>query len=314
MEHVILDTDPGVDDALAIMLAFASPELKVEAVTTVVGNVSLEQGSVNALKLLEFLGVDDVPVAAGAVKPMLRASRDARGVHGDTGLGKAVLPEPKLQLDPRTAVEVILQKADEYDGGLTLIPVGPLTNVAAAVLARPGIVEQLERIVIMGGAFGLTPYGRGNVNSVAEFNIWHDPEAAQIVFDAGVPLTAVGLDVTTDPSNQMSKEMHAEIDDLGTPRAKLVADLYRGNVMRRGYASLHDPIAVAAVLAPDIIGAEGHRVDVECVSELSRGQTVVKRLFHRPANPEEQNVDVCVSVDGGRFLGLVMDRVVRGVS
>lgn len=313
MEPVIIDTDPGVDDALAILLAFASPELKVEALTTVVGNVSLEQGSVNALKLLEFLGVDDVPVAAGAVKPMLRGSRDARSVHGDTGLGNAVLPEPKLRLDSRTAVEVILQKADEFDGGLTLIPIGPLTNVAAAVLARPGIVEQLERVVIMGGAFGLTPYGRGNVNSVAEFNIWHDPEAAQVVFDSGVPLTAVGLDVTTDPSNQMSKEMHGEIDGLGTPRAGLVADLYRGGVMRRGYASLHDPIAVAAVLAPDIVEVERHRVDVECVSELSRGQTVVKRRFHRPAEPEEMNVDVCVKVDGGRFLGLVMDRVVGGV-
>ena len=314
MEHVIIDTDPGVDDALAIMLAFASPELRVEAVTTVVGNVSLEQGSVNALKLLEFLGVDDVPVAAGAAKPMLRGSRDARGVHGNTGLGEAVLPEPRLRLDPRSAVEVILQKADELDGGLTLIPIGPLTNVAAAILARPRIVGQLERVVIMGGAFGLTPYGRGNVNSVAEFNIWHDPEAAQIVFDSGVPLTAVGLDVTTDPSNQMSKEMHAEIDALGTPRARLVADLYRGGIMRRGYASLHDPIAVAAVLAPDIVEVERHRVDVECVSELSRGQTVVRRRFHRPPEPEELNVDVCVGVDGGRFLGLVMDRVVGGVA
>jgi inosine-uridine nucleoside N-ribohydrolase len=175
-------------------------------------------------------------------------------------------------------------------------------------------VEQLERVVIMGGAFGLTPYGRGNVNSVAEFNIWHDPEAAQVVFDSGVPLTAVGLDVTTDPSNQMSLEMHAEIDGRGTPRAKLVADLYRGNVMRRGYASLHDPIAVAAVLAPDIVGVERHRVDVECVSDLSRGQTVVKRLFHRPAEAEELNVDVCVRVDGERFLDLIMYRVVGGVA
>jgi len=211
-------------------------------------------------------------------------------------------------------VEVILQKADELDGGLTLIPIGPLTNVAAAMLARPRIVEQLKRVVIMGGAFGLTPYGKGNVNSVAEFNIWHDPEAAQIVFDSGVPLTAVGLDVTTDPSNQMSKEMHAEIDGLGTPRARLVADLYRGGVMRRGRASLHDPIAVAAVLAPDIVEVERQRVDVECVSELSRGQTVVKRRFHRPPEPEELNVDVCVRVDGERFLGLVMDRVVGGVA
>ncbi|MBC8497508.1 nucleoside hydrolase, partial [Candidatus Bathyarchaeota archaeon] len=287
MEHIIIDTDPGVDDALAILLAFASPELNVEAVTIVVGNVSLEQGSVNALKLLEFLGVDDVPVAAGAVKPMLRGSRDARSVHGDTGLGEAVLPEPRLRLDSRTAVEVILQKADEYEGELTLIPVGPLTNIAAAVLARPRIVEQLERVVIMGGAFGLTPYGKGNVNSVAEFNIWHDPEAAQVVFDSGVPLTAVGLDVTTDPSNQMSKEMHGEIDGLGTERAGLVADRYRGNVLRRGDASLHDPRAVAAVLAPDRAGGERQRGDVEGERARCRGQTEGKGRFHPPGGPTE---------------------------
>ena len=140
MKHVVIDTDPGVDDALAIMLAFSSPELAVEAVTTVVGNVSLAQGSVNALKILEFLGVGDVPVAAGAAKPILRDPRDPSGVHGFRGMGEAVLPEPKLTLDRRTAAEVILEKADEFDGELTLIPIGPLTNVASAFLARPGIV------------------------------------------------------------------------------------------------------------------------------------------------------------------------------
>ena len=176
LKHVLIDADPGVDDALALLLAFSSPELRVEGLTTVAGNVSLDLGSLNALKLLDFLGVENVPVVAGAEKPLLRKCRDASSIHGETGLGGAALPEPKGRLDERGAVEFILEKADELGKDLILIPIGPLTNIAAAILARPSMVREISGLVIMGGAFNLTPYEHGNVSPVAEFNVWHNPE------------------------------------------------------------------------------------------------------------------------------------------
>jgi len=313
LRHVIIDTDPGVDDALALMLAFSSPELRVEAVTTVVGNVSHEKAHRNALKMLEFLGVTDVPVARGAAKPLLRPPLDAEEVHGKTGLGDAVLPEPKLRSDERTAVGLILEKAEELKGRLTLVAIGPLTNIAAAVLAEPRLPDQVAGLVIMGGAFNVTPYGHGNVTPVAEFNIWHDPEAAKIVFDSGMQVTAVGLDVTTHPDSRLSPSRFKEIEGMGTRRSRLVADLCRSLVQRFGGFSLHDPLAVAAAADPSLVETRRFVVDVETTGELTRGQTIADR--RRPGHirrRREPNVDVCVSVDGDRFLELFMDRVVRG--
>ncbi len=312
MKRVIIDTDPGVDDALALMLAFNSPELKVEAVTTVVGNVSLEMTTNNALKILEFLGASDVPVAAGAAKPLLRNTIDSSDFHGKTGLGEAVLPEPKFALDSRTAIQLIVEKADELCNELTLLPIGPLTNIASAILAKPEIVEQISGLVLMGGAFNLTPYGHGNVNAVAEFNVWHDPEAAKIVFDSGVPVMAVGLDVTSDPSNRLSPDMFDEIEVLGTRRAGLVADLCRDFVRRYKGMSLHDPMAIAAATDPSLVETVRFKVDVETVSDLTRGMTVVERRPSRRLVGAEANVDICVSVDSERFLKLFMERVVHG--
>jgi inosine-uridine nucleoside N-ribohydrolase len=313
LKHVIIDTDPGVDDALAILLAFSSPELHVEGLTTVIGNVSLEKGNLNALKLLEFLGVDDIPVASGAEKPLLWSGRDASSVHGETGLGGATLPEPKGSLDDRGAVDFILEKVDELGRELILVPIGPLTNIAEAILARPGIAEETLGLVIMGGAFNLTPYGQGNVTPVAEFNIWHDPEAAKIVFDSGIPITAIGLDVTTDPSNRLLKPSFKEIEALGTRRAKFVSDLCRPLIEKSGGVSLHDPLAVASVIDPTLIGTESVHVEVETRGEVTRGMTLVdQRRMHR-GEPKDENVDVCVSVDGPRFLEMISERVVGGL-
>ena len=312
MRHII-DTDPGVDDALALMLAFNSPELKVEAVTTVAGNVNQEKAHKNALKILEFLGVRHVPVARGAAKPLLRESSDAEEIHGKMGLGDAVLPEPRLRSDERSAVELILEKAEDLRGVLTLVALGPLTNIASAILVEPGMVDEVAGLVIMGGAFNVTPYGHGNVTAVAEFNIWCDPEAARIVFKSGIPVTAVGLDITTHPDNRLSKSRFEEIEKLGTSRASLVADLCRSIVHRFGGLSLHDPLAIAAALDPSLVRTERFFVDVETVGELTRGQTVAERRDPRHVwRRSEPNVDICVSVDGERSLRLFMDRVVHG--
>jgi len=312
LKHVLIDTDPGVDDALALLLAFSSPELRVEGLTTVAGNVSLDLGSLNALKLLDFLGVEGVPVAAGAEKPLLRRCRDASSIHGETGLGGATLPEPNGSLDERGAVEFILEKVDELGRDLTLIPIGPLTNIAGAILARPSVIDEISGLVIMGGAFNLTPYGHGNVSPVAEFNVWHDPEAAKIVFDSGIPITAIGLDVTTDPSNCLSAAKFKEIEATGTRRSSLMADLCRPLVERKGSVSLHDPLTVASVIDPSLVVTERVAVEVETRGEVTRGMTLVDRRRTHRGESKEANVEACVSVDGVRFLDLIFERVVRG--
>jgi inosine-uridine nucleoside N-ribohydrolase len=311
LKHIILDTDPGVDDALALLLAFGSPELTVEAVTTVVGNVSHEKGHRNAKQLLEFLGRTDVPVCGGAVSPLVRELRHAEEVHGETGLGGASLPEPRMKSDSRSAVQVIHQKADELGKDLTLVAVGPLTNVAAAVVGDPELPSKVNGLVMMGGAYSLTPYGHGNVTAVAEFNVWHDPDAAKIVFNSGIPMVCAGLDTTTHPDNRLSVDMLKEIEALGTRRSRLVVDLCRGIVDRLKGFSLHDPMAVAYLVDPTVFETRRCRVDVETCGELTRGMTVVGRRHHRIVE-EEAYHEVIVEVDAERFHDLIMDRVVKG--
>ena len=308
MKHIILDTDPGIDDALAFLLVFNSPEVKVEAVTTVAGNVNHTKTHRNAKKLLEFIGATDVPVCAGAEKPLIRVMSHAEEFHGKTGLGDAELPEPTIPTDPRNAVEMILEKADELGKKLTLVAIGPLTNIASALLADPTLPEKVDKLVIMGGAYNLTPYGLGNANAVAEFNIWHDPEAAKIVFNSGLPIVVAGLDTTTHPDYRMSVEMFNEIKAKKDRRSKLVVDLCRSLVEKFNGFSLHDPQALAYVIDPTMFKTEKYKVDIEVHGELTQGMTVVERRYYRRVK-EDPNTEIIVAVDAKRFLGLIMDRV-----
>ncbi len=311
MSRVIIDTDPGVDDALALILALSSPEIRVEAVTTVVGNVSQDKAHINALKILEFLDAWEIPVARGAIKPLLREASHAEDVHGRGGLGEVALPEPRLRSSEDTAVKLILEKASKLGKGLTIVALGPLTNIASALLADPRVAEMVAGLVMMGGAYHLTPYGHGNVTPVAEFNIWHDPEAAKIVFESGIPLKAVGLDITADPYNSLSVDLYRRIDGLGTRRSRLVADLCRGFMKRFGLVQLHDPIALAVALNPQLAETRRFYVQVETLGLLTRGQTVLDRRG-RHAEEERPNVEVCVSLDSERFMELFMERVAYG--
>lgn len=311
VKRIVLDTDPGVDDALAFMLAFASPELSVEAVTTVAGNVSQEKAHRNAKQLLEFLGRADVPVCAGAEKSLLRGARDASEFHGAAGLGGATLPEPAMATDPRSAARMITEKARELGRDLTLMAIGPLTNVAAAILGDPTLPTSVNGLIIMGGAFGLTPYGVGNANAVAEFNIWHDPEAARIVFGSGIPVVCAGLDTTTHPDYRMSPKMFEEITARGTERSRLIGDLCGGIVRRFNGFSLHDPMAIAYAVDPTIFRTEKHRVDVETAGELTLGMTVVdRRRFHRAQG--DANAEIIVEADAARFHRLISERAAEG--
>ena len=202
---VILDCDPGHDDALAILLALARPELRVLAVTTVAGNAPLAATARNALRVLTLLGRTDVPVAAGAAAPLRRPLRVSANVHGASGLDGADLPEPAVAPRPEGALELLRRTLEAADGPVTLIPTGPLTNIALLVRTYPALLERIGAICLMGGAVG-----EGNVTASAEFNIWADPEAAAIVFECGRPLTMIGLDVT-----HQARLTHADAERSG---------------------------------------------------------------------------------------------------
>lgn len=312
MKRILLDTDPGVDDALAFLLTFSSPEIEVEAVTTVDGNVDVEKETRNARQLLEFLGRSDIPVARGAEHPMLRQMTHAESFHGKTGLMDVVLPEPKMKLDRRSAAQLIIDEANRLGKELTIVAIGPLTNVAAAILTDPTIPEKVRGLVIMGGAFCLTPYGSGNANAVAEFNIWHDPDAAKIVFDCGIPITCIGLDTTTHPDYRMSKAMYEEMTTKKTKRSKLIEGLCGALVERYDGVSIHDPMALAYVADPTMFKTEKYRVEVETVGTQTVGMTVVdRRRFHRQTNIEAKH-EIVIEVDASRFFKMIRDRVGKG--
>jgi inosine-uridine nucleoside N-ribohydrolase len=306
MKRIILDTDPGVDDALAFLLAFNSPKINVEAVTTVAGNVNHAKAHLNAKKLLGFLGETDVPLCGGAPKPLIRTIGNAEEFHGKTGLGNAVLPVPKMETSPFNAVEMILKKVEDLGKNLTIVAIGPLTNIASAILADPGLPEKVNGLVIMGGAFYLTPYGYGNANAVAEFNVWYDPEAAKIVFNSGITLTCAGLDTTTNPDYKMSPYMFNKICEKKTEKAGFVVDLCNDIMERFNAFSLHDPMAIAYLINQSIFRTGTFSIDVETQGELTRGMTVVERRTHRI---NDTNAEIVLEVDAEKFHNLIIDGV-----
>jgi inosine-uridine nucleoside N-ribohydrolase len=309
-KEIVLDVDAGVDDALAILLAVRSPELRIRAITTVSGNVHVDKTSINVLKVLEAIGVSEIPVAKGMAKPLLRHLEVAEDFHGKDGLGDSDLPPPKLQLDKRHAVDLLLEETSAQPGKITVVATCPLTNIATALLREPRFAENVRELVIMGGAYGLTAYGYGNANAVAEFNIYVDPEAASIVFRSGIPLTCVGLDVTTDPKATLTMDLHRRIDRSKTDSAKIAARTTRQLITRYGLFHLHDPMAVAEVVDPSLFTTKKYHVDIETVSNLTRGQTVVDRRDWLPQSQKRPpNSSVCTGIDGERFLKMFMQRV-----
>ena len=308
MKRLIFDCDPGIDDALAIMLAASSPELRLEAITTVAGNVPVQRATENALKILELLGVEDVPVAVGASKPLRRKLVTAEHFHGPDGLGGVSLPKPRLRPVETYAPDLIVESARRLSGELTIVATGPLTNVASALMREPELPKLVRELVIMGGAYSLTPYGYGNVTPVSEFNFYVDPDAARVVLEAGFRARAVGLDVTTDPRASVGPELHRKLKSMGRIGG-VIHDMLRNPIRRFGVFNLHDPMAVAVLVEPSLFEFKPFRVYVETEGTFSRGQSIVER---RPWVRVEPNLDVCVSVDGPGFLKLFLDRVVHG--
>ena len=301
---IILDCDPGHDDAIALLLALGSPELELLGVTTTYGNQTLEKTTANALRVLELAGRGDVPVAAGASAPLERKLVVAAHVHGESGLDGPTLPPPSLAPVSEDAVEWMAGVVADAAGPVTLIPTGPLTNVAR-YLDEHG-AEGLERIVLMGGAIA-----EGNMTPAAEFNVWADPEAAQAVLDAPLDVTMIGLDVThkavTGPDVQRRLR---DAGSIGVFVAELVDffTVYHRETYGWDGAPIHDAVAVAHVLRPGLVQTKLRNVEVERESELCRGRTVVD-LWHRTDRPA--NAHVGVDLDSAAFFDLLVERIGR---
>jgi inosine-uridine nucleoside N-ribohydrolase len=294
---ILLDCDPGHDDAIALLLALASPELELLGVTTVAGNQTLEKTTANAIRVLEHVGREDVPVAAGADRPLVREPFVAAYVHGETGLDGPDLPPPRGTPIDQHAVDFL---AARIEPGVVLVPTGPLTNVALLLARYPE--KRPDRIVLMGGAIA-----EGNVTPAAEFNIWCDPEAAARVFTSGIELTMVGLDVT---HRALFTRRHAERLEgrAGTMVRELLAFYNRFHEEVYGFdgSPIHDALAVAQVFRPDLVETKDRGVKVDTESELSRGRTLVD-LWGRAK--WEPNCHVGVDVDAEGFCELLVERI-----
>ncbi len=280
MIPVVLDVDTGVDDALALGLALALPELRVVAVTTVAGNVDVEQATQNTRRVLDWFGAVSIPVARGASQPLLRPHQDAREFHGTDGLGGAMLtPRRSGPILDTAAPEVMVRTARRYAGSLRLVCLGPLTNLAMAVRLEPRLPEFIERLIVMGGAFAVP----GNVTPFAEFNVWSDPEAAHIVAEAGFRTIWVGLDVTT--AVRFYRAVRESLAGSNLPGARLAYEVSRWAFDQRGIDSfaLHDPVAVAVAAQPDLVTGERAVVQVLTSPNEIRGRTVWRAQTHAPA-------------------------------
>ncbi|MDP9160384.1 MAG: nucleoside hydrolase [Acidobacteriota bacterium] len=271
--RVIIDTDPGVDDALALLLALRSPELKIEAITPVAGNVPLDLTLPNALRMVEISGREDIPVAAGAKSPLMRRLVTAAYAHGENGLGGAVFPEPRIKPVSEPASEFIGHIVRKYPHEVSLITLGPLTNVAAALQADDQLAGMIKGLIMMGGSLS-----GGNITPAAEFNIYVDPEAARIVFQSGIPLRMVGLDVTrkTSLTDEHVRRLQAAQSSVSQAAAKIARNAI-DHTRAQGFMvgpNLHDSLAVAAFLNPSLIKWKKYYVDVETAGELTAGETL----------------------------------------
>ena len=304
---VILDVDPGHDDAVALMLACGHPDLDLLAVTTVAGNVSLDKTTRNALRVLSLVGRDDVPVGRGASEPLERPLHTAEDIHGESGLdGPEEIPDAGFGPDERDAVALLSDTIRASSEPVTLIPLGPLTNIALLLREHRDLRDRIAGISLMGGSMGL-----GNTTPAAEFNIYVDPEAAREVFESGLPITMLGLDAThqagADPD---VRERLRKTGLVGSVVADFL-DFFAATYERTfGFDSppLHDPVAVAAVVEPDLLKTRPMRVDVECESDLTRGETVCD---YYGVTGKKPNAEVGVELDQVNFFKLLHGTLAR---
>jgi purine nucleosidase len=323
-KKIILDTDPGTDDAMALMLALNSPELDLRAITVVPGNVTARQGLENALRMVSLANRCDIPVAAGAQHPLFQKLVTAEFWHGKNGLANIELPASKCKVDPRYAADLIIELIHANPHEITLVPVGPLTNIALALERDPSIAPLVKEVVLMGGSIK-----GGNVNAAAEANIYNDPEAAQLVFQAGWPLTMVGLDVgdktlfSRKYLDQLGKT-HGPVNDFIYGVAKFLVEL--SEKFGDTGSPMYDPLAVGVAIDSALVTAPDMHVDVETRGDFTRGETVANRrnevernvLHHSPDGDRyiiegldkvAPNAKVCIDVQSEKFLQMFVARL-----
>lgn len=308
VKDIILDCDPGHDDAMALLLAVGNPAINLIGVTTVGGNQSLEKVTYNARSVLEMAHATDIPVHAGCDRPILRPQEVAASIHGETGLDGVELPEPSRPLEQGHAVNWIIDTIMSHEPGtITLVPTGPLTNIAMAVRLEPRIVERVKEIVLMGGGVHV-----GNWSAVAEFNIKVDPEAAHIVFNEAWPITMVGLDLTHQAL--CTPEVQQRIDAIDTDLSKFASGLM--DFFRLSYANnqdfvdppVHDPCTVAYLIDPTVMTTRRCPVDVEIHGDLTLGMTVADLRGPEPS-AEECHTQVALQLDFDKFWNLIINAI-----
>ncbi len=306
---IIIDTDPGQDDAVAILLALASPEFEILGVTAVAGNVPLALTEINARKICELAGRPDIKVFAGASRPLLRPLVTAEHVHGRTGLDGPVLPDPTMPLQKQHAVEFIIETLMTREAGTVILCVlGPMTNIALALIREPRIASRIKRIVAMGGGF----FEGGNMTPAAEFNIYVDPHAARVVFDADIPITLIPLDCTHQALTSAARvEKFRVMKNKSGPATAALLDFFeRFDEQKYGTdgGPLHDPCVMAWLIKPELFQSRDVNVSIECESELTMGMTVVDWWRVTGKKP---NATVCRSINAQGFFELLAERIAK---
>lgn len=305
--RIIIDTDPGVDDALTFLLALASPEIKLEAITTVHGNIGIENTTRNALAVLELANASHIPVARGCELPLVsELATSGVIVHGQSGVGRAVLPEPKSKVIDQHAIDFLIQRILAEPNQITLFTIGPMTNLALAIRKEPRIASALKELIIMGGAIRQG----GNATPLAEFNIHADAHAAHIVFHSGIPMTLIPLDVTY--KCLLSAADVKRLNKIDSPIARFVRDatsVYMDFYKKyEGFdgCALHDPLTLATIIAPELLTIEEHYIDVDIAGGVSMGNTFADfmKVSKKPAN-----MKVALDVRGRDFIELFIERM-----
>ena len=308
MSHpIIIDTDPGQDDAVAILLALASPEINILGITAVAGNVPLALTEVNARKICELAGRPDIKVYSGAIRPMLRTLVTAEHVHGRTGLDGPELPYPTMPLQSQYAVDFIVETLMQHPSGtVTLCCLGPLTNIGLALVREPRIAPRIKRIIAMGGGF----FEGGNVTPTAEFNIYVDPQAARLVFASNIPITLIPLDCTHQALTTRARVEKFRVmpNKTGPATAQLLDFFERFDEQKYGTdgGPLHDPCVIAWLLHPELFTSRDVNVSIECESELTMGMTVIDWWS---VTDRKANATVCRRINADGFFELLTNRL-----
>jgi len=303
--RIIIDTDPGIDDALTFLLAIASPEIKLEALTTTQGNVTVEKATRNALSILELAGASHIPVAQGSVFPLVQPLLASDHIHGATGIGNSKLPEPRTKPVPGHAVDYLIERMLAEPNEISIFPIGPLTNIAMAIRKEPNFAKAIRELVIMGGAI----QEAGNRTPLAEFNIFDDPHAAHIVFHSGIPITLIPLDVT---HKCLLKQEHVDrLLKIHSPISRFIkeaVEVYLKFSHDRGFegSALHDPLTLATILAPKLLTLKEYYVDVDISGGVSMGKTFADIY---KITKKAVNMKVAMQVRGEDFIELFLNRM-----